>query len=91
MRDFPLPGECLDASGLLSAKWIPSGCRRASVSEPEVPKLCNSPGGGSSGIKLIEGPTESLDSSDFNDSLGNLGDQDEGVSDLVLREDPCPC
>jgi len=34
----------------------------------------DSPGGGSSGIGLIEEPAESLDGSDFDDSLSDLGD-----------------
>ena len=57
------------------------------VSGPEVPKLCHFMGGGSAGVGLIEGPVESLDGSNSDDSPDDLGDQNEGVSDLGLGED----
>ena len=56
------------------------------VSRPEVPRHCDSPGDGSAGIGLVEEPEESLDGSDYDASLGDLGDQN-GVSDLGLKED----
>jgi len=58
------------------------------VSGSEVPRLCGSSGSGSSAVALIEGPVESLDGSDSDDSLSDFRDQDKGGSDLGLKEDP---
>ena len=77
---------------MLMDSLVPSGPARVvdelGVPGPEVLRLCVSPGGGSSAVGLIERPVESLDGSDSDDSLCDFGDQDEGVSDLDLREDP---
>ena len=43
------------------------------VSRPEVPRLCDSTGGGSTCVRLIEEPAECLDGSDSDDFLSNLG------------------
>jgi len=70
----------------------PSGPTRVAdelgVSGFKVPKLYGSLGGGSSAVALIKGPVENLDCSDSNGSLSDFGNEDEGVSDLGLREDP---
>ena len=75
---------------MLLDSTAPSGSTRV-VDEPgvfrsEVPILYGSPGGGSSVVALIEEPVENLDGSDSDDSLSDFGDEDEGVSDLGLRE-----
>ena len=58
------------------------------ICEPEVSRTHGSTVRQSLGVWPHEEPIKGLEDLDPDDFLGSLGDEPEGVSDLVLRDDP---